>query len=797
MKKQILSIVSLGIAAAAFAQVYITENSPMPNVMSVTNEGMAVGYVTKNQPFYMWNPKEDTYKKIGGVSPGDGVGGAARFSESGLRIAAPMFSEDIATPTDWVHSTIKEMEGMIFSQIEVVSDYYLFAVASNAGGTAGAILRSLNDGTTWNRYDYVQRDNAEGQAEIVRPDFGITCFGAINHRYLIAGTSDGQILTDGGSGTWKAATLAGVESEIPVKRFISFNFTYELVNEYGAEKAVNGCIAAELEDGTAAVWYTTDGGTTFKPVETAIEGIPTAICNNKSDFFMATTAGKIYISTDGGCTWTESFVLPEGLQAARISFSNAETKTGVALCAKAIYITRDGGKSWEALTATEAGISAWKDAAWNGGQLMVVGTDGSCCISNDFGASFRKQSGFEGELGAVNYKESAEVYNMLGVNGEAYRMTAVDKLSGYTAGIYDVEADTWTALPGTGYADDMLVSSPWNISGDGRYVVGTIRDLDKTVSKIATYAAIWDGPENLTVLPNMFSADGKSCRANAVNFDGSIVAGWQDKFGPWFATLWVRGEDGTYSERLLSVKDDFDQATFDFEDKGACMETFPGYCQVISPDGKWAGGQFDMSTALGGAWIWSEETGFKVLTQSKDNGIATATTTVLSADGTMAAGWEGDNSNPWIWTEEENTMPLQQYVEGKLGHSLGNIMLCAPYAMSPNGRYICGYAKYGVSLVGYVIDLEELVSVETRMADQVKAAVYPNPVAEELHVDLPFDSREMKTLVTLVDMQGRVVATLSNPAQSNVIDVRSLTPGMYLLTVSGERESKSFKVIVK
>ncbi len=792
MKKQILSIVSLGVAAAAFAQVYITEKMPMPNVMSVTNEGQAVGYVEKNQPFYIWNPMQDIYKEIGGVSPGAGAGGAARFSESGLVIAAPMFSSDIPVNTDWVHSTVKEMEGMAFTQIEVVSGDKMYAVASNAGGTAGAIIRSVNSGASWRRYDYVQRENAEGQTEIVRPDFGITCFGAINHRCLIAGTSDGQILTDNGTGIWKTASLDGVESDIPVKRYISFNFTHELVNEYGAERAVNGCIAAELEDGGSILWYTDDKTATFHVSETAFEGLPLAIGNNGADFFMATTAGKIYISSDAGKTWTENFVLPEGLNAVRIVFADADN--GVALCDKTIFLTRDGGETWTALTAPEAAAAQWKDAAWNGGQLMVVGADGSCLMTNDFGITFRRQSGLEGDLGAVCFKVSAEVYNVLGYGGEAYRITLMDKFSGYTAGLYDVERETWTALPGSGYAEGELVSSPWNISGDGRYVVGTCRDLDKSVSKIVTYATIWADGESVTPLPNMFSAEGKSCRANAVNFDGSIIAGWQDKFGPWFASLWTRGEDGTYTQKLLSVKEDFDPDTFDFSDKQACMEAFPGYCNVISPDGKWVGGEGDGATAIHSPWIWSEETGFKALAGDTDT---KGTVTCLKADGSMALGWTEDNTHPWIWTERDGIMSLQEYVEEEMHYDLGDFELCSPYAMSPNGRYICGYGKRGVSLYGYVIDLDLLAGVENVEMSQVKAAVYPNPVAEELHVDLPFDSTEVHAAVTLADMQGRVAARLSNPAQSNVIDVRGLTPGVYVLTVNSESAARSFKVIVK
>ena len=83
------------------------------------------------------------------------------------------------------------------------------------------------------------------------------------------------------------------------------------------------------------------------------------------------------------------------------------------------------------------------------------------------------------------------------------------------------------------------------------------------------------------------------------------------------------------------------------------------------------------------------------------------------------------------------------------------------------------------------------------MAGQVKAAVYPNPVAEELHVDLPFDSSEVASTVTLYSMQGQAVAHIADPRQSNVIDVRALSKGVYVLSVKAGPASRTFKVIVK
>lgn len=119
------------------------------------------------------------------------------------------------------------------------------------------------------------------------------------------------------------------------------------------------------------------------------------------------------------------------------------------------------------------------------------------------------------------------------------------------------------------------------------------------------------------------------------------------------------------------------------------------------------------------------------------------------------------------------------------------------YDMSPNGRYVCGYGMYGDMPMAYVFDLLHSSGIEEMEAAQVKAAVYPNPASEEIHVDLPFDSTELNTSITLVSLNGQVVRQLDTPNPSNVIDIRDLSRGIYVLDVNANGRHKAFKVIVK
>lgn len=275
--------------------------------------------------------------------------------------------------------------------------------------------------------------------------------------------------------------------------------------------------------------------------------------------------------------------------------------------------------------------------------------------------------------------DAGMVTSVFGQNGRTWRKADQEYVSGYGAGLYDMDADTWTPLATTGFSQDSQ-SSPWNISGDGNHVVGIAFGYNDSFKGVVAHAAIWDGIDKVNLLPNRQAIEGRACRANAVSYDGSVVVGWQD------------------------------------------------------------------------AWIWTEEGGLEY---------------------------------------------LQAHVEKKLGHALEDFGIVSVYDMSPNGRYICGYGMKGGDPVAYVFDLHTNSGVEEMECSQVKANIYPNPASDEIHVDLPFDGSEVKTTLTLVDMRGQTMRRLDATSTSNVIDIRDLARGIYVLDVNANGKHKTFKVIVK
>lgn len=797
--KQFLTTLAIACVTGgiANAQFYVPEGQPIPNVTSVTNEGVAVGYNDQNCPFYIWDAVNNTQKLIGGLSAGAGVGGNPHFTEDGKFIAAPMQSDKIKVYTEWNANTFEQLAPYRFTQVLNYYDTSLFAVATTPDGKGGTIFRSANNGVSWKsacEYSFQKEDGSYGNI-IGLQDFPIYCIALIDYR-LIAGCGNGKLLLSRGNVSWQETELTGFTLDKAISAYRAMSFTY-VYDQYENASADKGCILLELEDGSFAVVYTLDGTDTFS-VSEGFAARPKTLANNGKDFFLGTSDGLIQRSQDGGATWTTVCTDDAGRAFNRIVF--ADENKGVALTDNVIYITRDGGATWTiTYVFPSTGIgdsysSTWQDAAWLDDFFMIVGTNGCCYSSDDDGATFKKVDGFNGDLGAIFYDSRREC-TILGEAGKVWRKEHKEYASGYTAGMYDVEKDTWTPLVSTGFSHDSSFSSPWNISGDGKHTVGIAPGLNTVSGSVVSYASIWDGTDKVTTLDNYFEDKGRACRANAVSYDGSVVVGWQDIWGPWFGSVWRRQADGSYKQTLLSVDTDLNPEDFKYDtsdEKYAVACKLVGACQAVSADGKWIGGRAYDGMGLDGAWIWNEEDGFTVVYPDMDSTVAD-----MNADASVVVGWVGPGSSAWIWTKEDGRMQLQDYIENKLGYSLNNFGIASVYDMSPNGRYICGYGMQGGSPVAYVFDMFHTSGIEEMEAAQVKASIYPNPASEELHVDLPFSYTELPTTLTLVSMQGQVVKQVKNPAASNVMDIRNLSAGLYLLDVNANGSHKTYKVIIK
>lgn len=767
---------------------YVTESQFFSS--SVNNEGQAIIYSDQNQPYNIWTPQTGEIKEIGGISAGNGIGGVGSFSDNGTKISAVMQSDEIAVSTKWAKTQIVGFDGYIKEISKIPDASKLYAVGSSDDGQKGVLLEESNNGQVWRESattiydkDYNELDGWEGGLEFVT--------GQSVYRAYTGGQNGCFYYTRRDGAYWEAVDPHPADNTDEVKTYWTMNFIPSA--EY-AGIAQYGVLGLELADGTGAIWYTTDAVESFNEAS-GVGGVPVYITSVGEKYFMVTRNGLIQKSEDYGATWTT--VLNTGASPSpwadgdaplfnRIRF--ADEQNGMALGTGVVYTTTDGGATWAQHTVADGTENiAWNDVAFLNGTATVVGSDGNAYETADMGQTWTKITVDDGAAtDFYGIYVNDEAYVLCGSDASLFYKGASENVSGYTAAVYDTETETWTPLASTGYFSGDAASSGYDISGDGTTVIGGVYNYEQLNenSAVRCDAAAWVNGE-LVILGNKFADINRNSQARGVSYDGSVIVGWQDQCGPWYASVWRKNASGSYDQSLMfkdpNMTDD-DVNWDDFNDKTSKLL---GQAEAVSADGKIIGGRgLGDWYATDCAWLWSEENGLQLLGGTSNQVFD------MTNDGSFVV------TNSEVWTEETGLVGVNEYLTNNLGIDLGEYGIMGIYDISPNGRYMTGWCMKGDNKYAYVVDLKgNTPSSIERELEQTKAAVYPNPASEELHVDLPFEG--IKTRISLYSLQGGCVKAVTTTAMTNVINVSDVPTGLYILDVNANGTHKSFKLTVK
>lgn len=242
------------------------------------------------------------------------------------------------------------------------------------------------------------------------------------------------------------------------------------------------------------------------------------------------------------------------------------------------------------------------------------------------------------------------------------------------AATYSVGSASWTALGDIGGASGTSASSAWDISGDGRTVVGLGWVNAGTAHAVQSTSG---GP-----LVDL-GAVGGSSRANGVSGDGSIIVGWaEQETGYWQGAYWHNG--------ALTLLTDASGAAL--PEAGA-----------VSADGSWIVG-------LGGGgletWRYNTNTHAVEFLGDYDALNDQQAATGVSADGRVIVGYDRAFGPPTfgvgtIWIEGQGMQDLTTYVTGQ-GVDLGGRTLALPLGVSADGNTFYGLDNTGS---GFVVTL--------------------------------------------------------------------------------------------
>lgn len=253
----------------------------------------------------------------------------------------------------------------------------------------------------------------------------------------------------------------------------------------------------------------------------------------------------------------------------------------------------------------------------------------------------------------------------------------------YEMSRYDRQTGQWTNLGGIGGVSGSSVSSGWGISGDGNTVVGL-----GWVNAGTANAVRWNATSNLTESLGT-SVAGRSTRANAVNGNGSVIAGWQDSStGFRQGAVWVNGVQTLIADAQGNPASE---------------------ASDVTTDGRWVVGAGNTGTG-NQAWRWSAETGYENL-GSLPNNTARGSATGIADNGTIIGfqrvGPPAVSGDGFIWFPGVGMVNLTQLALN-LGVPLpAGYRLALPLGISADGNTIVGIGAFQGSFIssGWVITI--------------------------------------------------------------------------------------------
>lgn len=378
-----------------------------------------------------------------------------------------------------------------------------------------------------------------------------------------------------------------------------------------------------------------------------------------------------------------------------------------------------------------------------------------------------------------------------GVGGQARFSTDGNFVCGTSMGTngpemskYNRATNQWTTVGSLGFSVDGNVSGGFAISGDGNTVAG-LSWADTTGGHAYAHAVAYNAIEGLMDLGSLFDSTAQSTRANATNYDGSVVVGWQDFNGPWKSAVWRKNPAGGYFANEYILIDTAGNPNDDYNQMGECS--------AVSADGNWIGGYGDYANN-NQPWIWSKDSG--VINLGTLPNVGNGLVSGMSGDASIVVGWFegalwGDPQTPFIWTRTGGLRELNDYIHNVLGDSTDTHQVYTASCISPDGHYIAGYGVDNFASIYFVYRVS-LVTSSTGVQDVTRAnniKVYPNPTSNFITIE-----NNSKAVLIISSMEGKVIDKVEING-THVLDISKYAPGIYSLSVQSGDLIRTLKII--
>jgi uncharacterized membrane protein len=418
------------------------------------------------------------------------------------------------------------------------------------------------------------------------------------------------------------------------------------------------------------------------------------------------------------------------------------------------------------LSGSPAHAAATFDYLFDGGAPQCVSTDGKVICGNSLTGGYVPFRWTQA-TGVVSLGRAQHVGagGLPGMSDDGSRIaSSIGSLdSSYTTqGLWTLGSGWQELMPPTpadGGSVDGSYGNVWALSGNGQVVVGLY--WRPGIGNRA-HASKWTQATGVVDLGG--TTTGQSSRANAVNHDGSVIAGWvETPQGPWRPAAWVDGSLvllTSYSSGSLAGSGEARFVNF----SGDIISGYsidPVSTQRAATMWKRTNGVFGPPQILG--WVDGTEPA---------NGINIASAT--SYDGHIAVGYCSFDGTPFgttgfVWTPATGVIDVNEFLANNGVLVDPNFSIQTMVTMTPDGRQLFGYGQmltppYTSRAFRITLPATADATTPATPAGLSLASPRPNPSsgATRLEFDLPSDANAE---LAVFDAAGRRVATLLSGEQ--------------------------------
>ena len=414
------------------------------------------------------------------------------------------------------------------------------------------------------------------------------------------------------------------------------------------------------------------------------------------------------------------------------------------------------------LLGSRAHAAATFEYLFDDGYPLSVSSDGSVVVGNGATGQYipfrwSQATGFV----SLGRPQNGGAGGQPGVSADGRQVaSSIGSLDGTytTQGLWTLGSG-WNELmpppPADGGSVDGSYGNVWALSGNGQVVVGLYWRAGKGNR---AHASKWTQATGVVDLGG--TTTGQASRANCVNHDGSVIAGWvETPTGQWRPAAWVDGS--------LVLLTNF-SADLTLVGAGEARATnFTGDINVgFSSDSLSQQRAAAMWKRTNGVWGPTQVLGW-VDGSEPQNGINIAS--AVSYDGSIAVGYCSFDGTPFattglVWTAATGAIDVNEFLANNGVLVDPNFTIQNMTAMTPDGRQLFGYGQMLVSPYSrraFRITLPSTLDAPRPVAAAglELAAPRPNPSASFTRLDFTLPSASAID-VSVFDAAGRRVATL-------------------------------------